>query len=151
MDTDDARAGMAGIKAAQALALREAANWRWPWWYVAGTAALMLGIAVAMDFSGDPALLTVLYCGGLSLLQIPLAARMRVRLHRSRVTLRVNWPLAVLLVAVAGVYVAARIGLGVAGAPLPSTLGGVLMVGVYLAGLPVAHQMTVRRLTAASR
>ena len=150
MDTgDDARASMASIKEAQAQALREAASWRRPWWYMAGTAALMLAIAVASDFTRDPALLIVAYCCGLSLLQIPLTARMRVRLHRSRVTFRVNWPLAALLVAVAAVYVLARIGFGVAGAPLPGTLAGLLMVGVYLAGLPVAQQMTARRLVAA--
>jgi hypothetical protein len=39
--------------------------------------------------------------------KVPLTARMRVRLHRSRVTFGVNWPLAALLVAVAGVYVLA--------------------------------------------
>jgi hypothetical protein len=82
-----------------------------------------------------------------SLLQIPLTARMRVRLHRSRHTFRVNWPQAALLVAVAGVYVLARMALGAAGAPLPSTLAGVLMAGLYAAGLPFAQRMTAQRLT----
>ena len=122
MDFDDARAGMADIEARQAQAVREAARWRWPRWYVAATAALMVGISVAMDFGQDPALLIVVYCCGVSLLQIPLAARIRVRLHRSRTTLRVNWPQGALLLAVAGVYVLARIALGAAGAPWPSTL-----------------------------
>ena len=148
MDTSDARAGLAGIEAAQAQAVREAASWRWPWWYVAATAALMLAISAAMDFGHDAALFTVVYCCGVSLLQIPLTARMRVRLHRSRQTFRVNWPQAALLVAVAGVYVLARMALGAAGAPLPSTLAGVLMAGVYAAGLPVARRMTARRMTA---
>ena len=93
MDMDDARAGMADIEARQAQAVREAASWRWPRWYLAATAALMVGISVAMDFGQYPAMLIVVYCCGVSLLQIPLAARMRVRLHRSRNTLRVNWPL----------------------------------------------------------
>jgi hypothetical protein len=75
---------------------------------------------------------------------------MRVRLHRSRVTFGVNWPLAALLVAVAGVYVLARMALGAVGAPAPSTLAGLLMAGVYAAGLPLARQMTARRLVAAS-
>jgi hypothetical protein len=150
VDTDDARAAMASIKAAQAQAVREAASWRWPWWYVAATAALMLGTAIAMDFGQDPALLTVVYCCGVSLLQIPLTAGMRVRLHRSRVTFGVNWPLAALLVAVAGAYVLARLALDAAGAPVPSTLAGLLMAGGYAAGLPVAQQMTARRLVAAS-
>ena len=88
-------------------------------------------------------------CAGVSLLQIPLAARIRVRLHRSRRTFRVNWPLAALLLAVAAVYVLARMALGAAGAPLPSTLAGLLMAGAYAAGLPVAQQMTARRLLAA--
>ena len=96
----------------------------------------------------DAALFTVVYCCGVSLLQIPLAARMRVRLHRSRTTFRVNWPQAALLVTVAGVYVLARMALGAAGAPLPSTLAGVLMAGVYAAGLPVAQRMTAQRITA---
>jgi len=38
VDFDDARAGMADIEARQAQAVREAASWRWPWWYVAATA-----------------------------------------------------------------------------------------------------------------
>ena len=96
MEFDDARAGMADIEARQAQAVREAASWRWPWWYVAATAALMVGISVAMDFGQDPAMFIVVYCVGASLLQIPLAARIRVRLHRSRSTFRVNWPLAAL-------------------------------------------------------
>jgi hypothetical protein len=151
MDAGDARARMAGIDAAQALAVREAARWRWPWWYIAATVALMLGTAVAMDFGRDPAVLIVLYCCGVSLLQIPLSARMRVRLHRSRATFRVNWPLGALLVAVAAVYVLARVALDAAGAPLPSTLAGLLMAGVYAAGLPAAQQMTARRLLSAGR
>lgn len=150
MDADEARAGLAGIEAAQGQAVREAASWRWPWWYVTATAALMLGTAIAMDFDQDPALLTVAYCCGVSLLQIPLTARMRVRLHRSRVTFGVNWPLAALLVAVAGVYVLARVALDAVGAPAPSTLAGLLMTGAYAAGLPLAQQMTARRLVAAS-
>jgi hypothetical protein len=93
--------------------------------------------------------LIVVYCCGASLLQIPLAARMRVRLHRSRSTFRVNWPLAALLLTVAAVYVLARMALGAAGAPLPSTLAGLLMSGAYAAGLPLAQQMTARRLLAA--
>jgi hypothetical protein len=101
-----------------------------------------------MDFGHDAALFTVVYCCGVSLLQIPLAARMRVRLHRSRNTFRVNWPQAALLVAVAGVYVLARMALGAAEAPLPSTLAGVLMAGVYAAGLPAAQRMTAERMTA---
>ena len=149
MDIDDAREGLADIEARQAQAVREAASWRWPWWYVAATAALMVGISVAMDFDQDPATLIVVYCCGVSLLQIPLAARMRVRLHRSRGTLRVNWPLGALPLAVAGVYVLARITLGAAGAPLPSTLAGLLMAAVYAAGQPAAQQMTARRLLAA--
>ena len=148
MEFDDARAGMADIEARQAQAVREAASWRWPWWYVAAT-ALMVGISVVMDFGQDPAMLIVVYCAGVSLLQIPLAARIRVRLHRSRSTFRVNWPLAALLLAVAAVYVLARMALGAAGAPLPSTLAGLLMAGAYAAGLPLAQQMTARRLLAA--
>ena len=148
MDFDDARAGMADIEARQAQAVREAASWRWPWWYPAATAALMVGISVAMDFGRDPAMLIVVYCCGVSLLQIPLAARMRVRLHRSRSTFRVNWPLGALLIAVAGVYVLARITLGAAGAPLPSTLAGLVMAAAYAGGLPAAQQMTARRLLA---
>jgi hypothetical protein len=146
VDIDDARAGMADIEARRAQAVREAASWRWPWWYMTATAALMLGISVAMDFGQEPAMLIVVYCCGVSLLQIPLAARMRVRLHRSRNTFRVNLPLGALLLAVAGVYVLARIALGTAGAPLPSTLAGLLMAAAYAAGLPAAQQMTARRL-----
>jgi hypothetical protein len=149
MDADEARAGMADIEAAQGQAVREAASWRWPLWYVAATAALMLGTAIAMDFDQDPVLLIVVYCCGASLLQIPLTARMRVRLHRSRLTLGVNWPLAALLVAVAGVYALARVALDAAGAPAPSTLAGLLMAGAYAAGLPLAQRMTARRLVAA--
>jgi hypothetical protein len=93
--------------------------------------------------------LIVVYCCGASLLQIPLAARIRVRLHRSRRTFRVNWPLAALLLTVAGVYVLARMALATAGAPLPSTLAGLLMAGAYGAGLPLAQQMAARRLLAA--
>src|SRR4249920_640775 len=111
---------MADIEARQAQAVREAASWRWPWWYVAATAALMVGISVVMDFGQDPAMLIVVYCAGVSLLQIPLAARIRVRLHRSRRTFRVN-----------------------------CTLAALLMAGAYAAGLPVAQQMTARRLLAA--
>lgn len=146
MDIDDARARLAGIEAAQARAVREAASFRWPWWYLAATAALMLAISAAMDFDDNAALFTVVYCCGASLLQIPLTARTRVRLHRSRTTFRVNWPLAALLVAVAGVYLAARVVLGAAGAPLPSTLAGIVMAGVYAAGLPLAQRMTAQRL-----
>ena len=102
-----------------------------------------------MDFDDNAALFAVVYCCGVSLLQIPLTARTRVRLHRSRSTFRVNWPLGALLLAVAGVYVLARMALGAAGAPLPSTLAGLLMAGAYAAGLPVAQQMTARRLLAA--
>ncbi len=91
----------------------------------------------------------MVYCCGVALLQVPLAASMRVRLHRSRYPLRTTWPLAVLLVAVAAVYVLARLVLAAAGAPLPSTLAGVLMAGAYVAGLPAAHQLTTRRLRAA--
>jgi hypothetical protein len=149
VEFDDARAGMADIEARQAQAVREAASWRWPGWYVAATAALMVGISVAMDFGQDPATLIVVYCCGASLLQIPLAARIRVRLHRSRRTFRVNWPLAALLLTVAGVYVLARMALATAGAPLPSTLAGLLMAGAYGAGLPLAQQMAARRLLAA--
>jgi hypothetical protein len=149
MDADEARAGMADIEAAQGQAVREAASWRWPLWYVAATAALMLGTAIAMDFDQDPVLLIMVYCCGASLLQIPLTARMRVRLHRSRVTFGVNWPLAALLVAVAGVYALARGALDAAGAPAPSTLAGLLMAGAYAVGLPLAQRMTARRLVAA--
>ena len=39
-------------------------------------------------------MLIVVYCTGVSLLQIPLAGRIRVRLRRSRSTFRVNRPLA---------------------------------------------------------
>ncbi len=148
MDIDDARAGLADIQARQAQAVQEAARWRWPWWYVAGTVALMLAVSVALDFSHDAALLTVVYCCGVALLQVPLAASMRVRLHRSRYTLRATWPLAALLIAVAAVYLLARLVLDAAGAPLPSTIAGVLMAGAYAAGLPVAQQMTARRLQA---
>jgi hypothetical protein len=88
MDLGDAREGLEDIKVRQAQAVREAANWRWPWWYVAGTAVLMLAVSVALDFNHDAALFTVVYCCGVALLQVPLAASMRVRLHRSRRTLR---------------------------------------------------------------
>ena len=148
MDMDDARAGLADIRARQEQAVAEAARWRWPRWYVAGTAALMLAVSVALDFDHDPALFTVVYCSGVGLLQIPLAASMRVRLHRSRYTLRAAWPMAALLIAVAAVYVLARLALDAAGAPLPSTFAGVLMAGTYLAGLPAAHWMTTQRLRA---
>jgi hypothetical protein len=148
MDIGDARAGLEDIKARQAQAVREAASWRWPWWYVAGTAALMLAVSVALDFDHDAALFTVVYCCGVALLQVPLAASMRVRLHRSRRTLAVNWPLGALVAAVAAVYVAARLALAAAGAPLPSTIAGVLMAGAYVAGLPAAQEMTARRLRA---
>jgi len=50
---------------------------------------------------------------------------------------------------VAGVYVLARVALGAAGAPLPSTLAGVVTAAVYVAGLPLAQRMTARRLQAA--
>jgi hypothetical protein len=148
MDLNDARAGLADIQARQAQAVQEAARWRWPWWYVAGTVALMLAVSVALDFDHDAALFTVVYCCGVALLQIPLAASMRVRLHRSRYTLRVTWPMGALLVAVAAVYLLARLVLAAAGAPLPSTVAGVLMAGAYAAGLPVAQQMTAQRLQA---
>ncbi len=148
MDAQNAREGLADIHARQAQAVGEAARWRWPWWYLAGTAALMLAVSVAMDFHDDAALFTVVYCCGVALLHVPLAASMRVRLHRSRSTLRVSWPLAALLIAVAAVYVLARLALTAAGAPLPSSIAGVLMAGTYAAGLPAAHQMTVRRLLA---
>ena len=149
MDIDDAQAGLSGIEAAQAHAVREAASFRWPWWYVAATAALMLAISAAMDFYDNAALFLVVYCCGVSLLQIPLTARTRVRLHRSRSTFRVNWPQAALLIAVAGVYVLVRVALGAAGAPLPSTLAGVVTAAAYAAGLPLAQRMTARRLQAA--
>jgi hypothetical protein len=92
-----------------------------------------------------------LYCCGVSLLQIPLSARMRMKLHRSRAVFQVNWPLGALLVAVAAVYVLARVALDAAGAPLPSTLAGLLMAGAYAAGLPAAQQMTARRLLSTGR
>jgi hypothetical protein len=116
---------------------------------VAATAALMLAISAAMDFDDNAALFTVVYCCGVSLLQIPLTARTRVRLHRSRTTFRVSWPQAVLLIAVAGVYVLARVALGAAGTPLPSTLAGVVTAAAYVAGLPLAQRMTAQRLQAA--
>src|SRR5882724_4142044 len=149
MDIDDARARIAGIETPQAHGVGEGASFRWPWWYVAATAALMVAISAAMDFDENAALFTVVYCCGVSLLQIPLAARTRVRLHRSRNTFRVNWPQAALLMAVTGVYVLARVALGAADAPLPSTLAGVVTAGVYAAGLPLAQRMTARRLQAA--
>src|SRR5215831_6437863 len=148
MEIGDAHEALAGIEARQAQAVREAARWRWPWWYVAGTVALMLAVSAALDADRDPALFTVVYVCGVALLQVPLAATMRVKLHRSRYTLRATWPLAVLLIAVAAVYVLARLALAAAGAPLPSTVAGVLMAGTYVAGLPVAQQMTARRLRA---
>jgi hypothetical protein len=148
MDTDGAREGLADIDARQTQALQEAGRWRWPWWYVAATVALMLAVSAALDFDHDAALFTVVYCCGVGLLQIPLQASMRVRLHRSRFTLRTTWPLAALLIAVAAVYVLARLVLDVAGAPLPSTVAGVLMAGAYAAGLPTAHAMSTRRLLA---
>jgi hypothetical protein len=148
VDTNDARAGLAGIRARQAQAVQEAARWRWPWWYVGGTAALMVAVSAALDFHDDAALFTVVYCCGIALLQVPLRASMRVRLHRSRYTLRATWPLAALLIAVAAVYVFARLLLAAAGAPLPSTIAGVLMAGAFVAGLPAAHQMTMRLLRA---
>jgi len=151
MNTDGAREGLAAIQARQAQALQEAARWRWPWWYVAGTAALMLAVSAALDFHDDAALFTVVYCCGVALLQVPLAATMRVRLHRSRYTLRTNWPLAALLIAVAAVYVLARLVLAAVGAPLPSTIAGVLMAAAYAAGLPAAYGMTTRRLLAGHR
>ncbi len=151
MNTDGAREGLADIQARQAQALQEAARWRWPWWYVAGTAALMLAVSAALDFHDDAALFTVVYCCGVALLQVPLAATMRVRLHRSRYTLRTNWPLAALLIAVAAVYVLARLVLAAVGAPLPSTIAGVLMAAAYAAGLPAAYGMTTRRLLAGHR
>ena len=49
MDIDDARAGLADIAARQGQAVAEAARWRWPRWYVVGTAALMLAVSVALD------------------------------------------------------------------------------------------------------
>jgi hypothetical protein len=149
MDHEDARAAMADIQARQAQAMQEAARWRWPWWYVTGTAALMLAVSAALDFDHDAALFTVVYCCGVALLQVPLRRSVRMRLHRSRYTLRAGWPLGALLVAVAGVYVLARLALGAAGAPVPSTVAGVLMTGAYAAGLPAAQQMTARRLRAA--
>lgn len=148
MDRDGARDGLAEIRTRQAQATSEAARWRWPWWYVAGTVALMLAVSVAMDFDDNAALYTVVYCCGVSLLQIPLQASMRVRLHRSCYTLRINWPLIALPIVVAAVYVLGRVLLSAAGAPLPSTLAGVLMAGAYAAALPAAQQMTARRLLA---
>jgi len=148
MDIDGAREGLADIQARQAQAVQEAARWRWPWWYVASIVALMLAVSAALDFYPSAALFTVVYCCGVALLQVPLRASMRVRLHRSRYPLRATWPLAVLLVVVAAVYVLARLALDAAGAPLPSTVAGVLMAGAYAAGLPTAHQMTARRLRA---
>jgi hypothetical protein len=148
MGTGDAREALANVQARQAQAVQEAARWRWPRWYLAGTVALMLAVSVALDFRNDAALFTVVYCCGVALLQIPLAASMRVRLHRSRYTLRVTWPLAALLIAVAAVYLLARLVLAAAGAAMPSTIAGVLMAGAYVAGLPRAQQMTARRLRA---
>ncbi|HEV2372815.1 MAG TPA: hypothetical protein VGS19_11660 [Streptosporangiaceae bacterium] len=148
MNTGDAREALADIRARQAQVLQEAARWRWPWWYLAGTITLMLAVSAALDFHDDAALFTVVYCCGVGLLQVPLAASMRVRLHRSRSTLRTNWPLAALLIAVAGVYALARLALDAAGAPLPSTIAGVVMAATYAAGLPRAYGMTTRRLRA---
>src|SRR5215510_2101488 len=96
VNVEGAREGLAEIQAGQAQAVEEAARWRWPWWYVAGTVALMLAVSVALDFDHDAALFTVVYCCGVALLQVPLRASMRVRLHRSRYTLRTNWPLGAL-------------------------------------------------------
>jgi hypothetical protein len=90
---------------------------------VAGTAALMLAVSVALDFHDDAALCTVVYCCGVALLQVPVAA----------------------------VYVLARLVLAAAGTPLPSTIAGVLMAGAYAAGLPAAYGMTTRRLRAERR
>ena len=151
MDTDNAREALADIQARRAQAVQEAASGRWPWWYVAGTVALMLAVSAAMDLRDDAALFAVVYCCGVALLQVPLAASMRVRPHRSIVTLRVTWPLAALLIAVAAVYVLARLVLAAAGAPLPSTVAGIVMAGTYLAGLPAAQQLTARRLLAGRR
>ena len=123
MEFDDARAGMADIEARQAQAVREAASWRWLWWYVAATAALMVGISVVMDFGQDPAMLIVVYCAGVSLLQIPLAADTGAAAPVPR-TFRVNWPLAALLLAVAAVYVLARMALGAVGARCPARWPG---------------------------
>jgi len=113
---------------------------------VAGTAALMVAVSVAMDFYNDAALFTVIYCCGVALLQVPLAAIMRVRLHRSHLTLGATWPLATLPVAVAAVYVLARLALAAAGAPLPSTISGVLMASAYVLLLPTAQAATAQRL-----
>jgi hypothetical protein len=59
MDADGARDGLAGIQAGQAQAVREAARWRWPRWYVAGTVALMLAASAALDVYPGAALVTV--------------------------------------------------------------------------------------------
>ena len=152
MDIDDARDGLADIEAAQARAVGEAARWRWPRWYVAAPAALMVAISAAYDFDHDVVLLTVIYCSGVSLLmQLSATSGKRVELHRSRSTFRANWPQAALVVAVAGVYVLTLMALDAAGVPLPSTLAGVLMAAVYAAGQPLAQRMTGQRLLAAGK
>ena len=135
MDINDARAGLADIQARQAQAVQEAARWRWPRWYVSATTALMVAVSVALDFYHDAALLIVVYCCGVSLLQVPvfLLALLLVR---------------GLVITVAAVYVLSRLALGAVGAPLPSTIAGVLMAGAYVAGLPAAQEMTARRLRA---
>jgi hypothetical protein len=74
----------------------------------AGTAALLLAVSAAMDFDHDAALFTVVYCCGVALLQVPLRASMPVRQQRSRYMLRAGWPLAALLIAVAGWFTCAE-------------------------------------------
>jgi hypothetical protein len=89
MDIGDARAGLGDIQARQAQAVHEAARWRWPWWYVAGTAALMLAVSVALDFYHDAALFTVVYCCGVALMAgayvvgLPAAQEMTARRLRA--------------------------------------------------------------------
>jgi hypothetical protein len=146
MDVDEARDGLAEIRARQAQVTAEAARWRWPRWYVAATAALMLAVSAGLDAYHDAALFIVVYCCGISLLQVPLTRRPRLR---PRYTLAVAWPLGVLPIVVAAVYVLVRLALGAAGAPLPSTIAGVVMAGAYVAGLATAQQVTARRLAEA--
>jgi len=93
-----------------------------------------------MDFDqGIPPMSIVVYLlRARPLLQIPLAARMRVRLHRSRTTFRVNWPLGALLLAVPRSTCWPGWRWGRPRAPLPARWPGLLMAVAYAGRVPLA-------------
>lgn len=141
MDPQQERESPAEIRLRQQHALGEAARERWPWWYVAGMAALIIGVGAALD-TDESATWVAVCVGAFLAVNAWLERRTRVQVDtHGRYTKRTLGLATLLVVGSLAAYTAFRVVVQfVLGPPWPSTIAAVGVAVLFVAVSPIAQR-----------